>query len=111
MTQSYGRQLWQMVAGPSEGKLLGLVGIVNTISAQAERGVRYLFNILAWLSVGLFILNLAPIPALDGGPTALFGHGDGPGQTGRRALRGDRPRHRFHPALWVALTGDPAGAL
>ena len=29
--------------------------------------MRKLLESLAWLSIGLFILNLAPIPALDGG--------------------------------------------
>lgn len=59
--------LWGMLRGKQKGQLSGPVGIVKMVSAQAERGIRWLIQTLAWLSVTLAILNLAPIPALDGG--------------------------------------------
>ncbi|MEZ4270532.1 MAG: site-2 protease family protein [Myxococcota bacterium] len=62
--------IWGIFAGSEEDSSSSLPGIVRMISA-GQAGVRRLLETLAWLSVGLFILNLAPIPALDGG-RALF---------------------------------------
>lgn len=47
------------VAGP-----VGIAGIVGTASTQ---GVGYLFSIMAIISINLALINLIPIPALDGG--------------------------------------------
>ncbi len=67
---SYTTQQVQMlvglVLGTEQGRLAGLPGIVKMVSEQAERGARYLLQSLAWLSIGLFLLNLLPVPALDG---------------------------------------------
>jgi regulator of sigma E protease len=67
MTARQAGLLWGIVVGKEEGQLSGLPGIVKMVSAQAERGVRWLLEALAWLSITLFIFNLAPVPALDGG--------------------------------------------
>lgn len=58
--------LWGMVRGSQQGELAGLPGIVRTMSTQAEQSLRRFFQTVAWLSIGLCILNLLPIPALDG---------------------------------------------
>lgn len=47
------------VAGP-----VGIAGVVGSSSAQ---GVGYLFSIMAIISINLALINLIPIPALDGG--------------------------------------------
>jgi regulator of sigma E protease len=47
------------VAGP-----VGIAGIVGSASAQ---GLGYLFSIMAIISINLAIINLIPVPALDGG--------------------------------------------
>ncbi len=47
------------VAGP-----VGIAGIVGSASAQ---GLGYLFSITAIISINLALINLIPIPALDGG--------------------------------------------
>lgn len=65
--------LWGLVVGTEQGRLAGLPGIVKMVSAQAERGMRYLLQSLAWLSIGLFILNLLPVPALDGSRLTFLG--------------------------------------
>jgi regulator of sigma E protease len=39
---------------------------------QAELGVTYLIQFMAVLSVNLFLLNLLPIPILDGGHLFFF---------------------------------------
>lgn len=48
-------------------KLSGLPGIIQTVSHQADQSLSRLFEALAFLSMGLCLLNLLPIPALDGG--------------------------------------------
>jgi len=47
------------VAGP-----IGIAGVVGSASLQ---GVSYLLSIMAIISINLAIINLIPIPALDGG--------------------------------------------
>ena len=47
------------VAGP-----VGIAGVVGTASGQ---GLGYLFSIMAIISINLALINLIPIPALDGG--------------------------------------------
>jgi regulator of sigma E protease len=47
------------VAGP-----VGIAGAVGTASLQ---GIGYLFSIMAIISINLALINLIPVPALDGG--------------------------------------------
>ncbi|TSA44440.1 RIP metalloprotease RseP, partial [bacterium] len=47
------------VAGP-----IGIAGVVGSASAQ---GFGYLFSIMAIISINLALINLIPVPALDGG--------------------------------------------
>lgn len=47
------------VAGP-----IGIAGVVGSASVQ---GIGYLFSIVAIISINLALINLIPIPALDGG--------------------------------------------
>ncbi|HFQ95661.1 MAG TPA: RIP metalloprotease RseP [Anaerolineae bacterium] len=50
-----------------EGGVGGLVAIGRITAEVAKQGWRDLFNLTAFLSINLAILNLLPIPALDGG--------------------------------------------
>jgi regulator of sigma E protease len=54
-----GRADWQTVAGP-----IGIVGLVGDASSL---GLIYLVNFTAMISINLAIINMIPIPALDGG--------------------------------------------
>ncbi len=47
------------VAGP-----VGIAGVVGSASVQ---GIGYLFSIMAIISINLALINLIPVPALDGG--------------------------------------------
>ncbi len=49
------------------GEVSGIVGIVSTISEQASYGAANLLYFIGVLSINLGIMNLLPIPALDGG--------------------------------------------
>jgi regulator of sigma E protease len=47
--------------------LSGVVGIVDTTSKVSHMGMVALFSFMALISVNLGVINLLPIPALDGG--------------------------------------------
>lgn len=52
--------------GASVGDLAGPVGITNMIGQAAQAGMVLLLSFTAFLSINLGVLNLLPIPALDG---------------------------------------------
>lgn len=57
----------QMFSGQVDtGDVAGPVGIVQLIGESARFGLIYLINLTALLSINLGLLNLLPIPALDG---------------------------------------------
>lgn len=49
----------------------GPVGIAVVVGQSAELGLSYLLNVTAMISLSLAVINILPIPALDGG-RALF---------------------------------------
>jgi len=68
-------------------ELGGPIAIARAAGQQARAGLRYFLSMLAFLSVNLGVLNLLPIPALDGGHLAL-------GAVEAALRRPLRPRHR-----------------
>jgi regulator of sigma E protease len=58
--------LTKMIRGREAVDLAGPVGIVSVIGEAANVGFFYLLYIAAFLSINLGLLNLLPIPALDG---------------------------------------------
>ncbi len=83
---NYGaQQTWKMTAltVSSIGKMLqGLISIDNlsgpitiakVASASADSGLQSFLKFMAYLSVSLGVLNLLPIPMLDGGHLMFFG--------------------------------------
>ncbi len=59
--------LVQMVTGRAEADLAGPVGVAQMAGEVAAMGIIPLLNFTAFLSINLGIINLLPIPALDGG--------------------------------------------
>ena len=58
----------QLVAGTPVGESLsGPVGIAVMTGKVAKMGFNYLLNFMALLSLNLAVINILPIPALDGG--------------------------------------------
>jgi regulator of sigma E protease len=58
----------RLVVGQESSKqLAGPVGIFQMVGQQAERGFSHLIWFMAMLSINLGVLNLLPIPMLDGG--------------------------------------------
>lgn len=60
--------VWSIVSGTASVKnLSGPIQIANTVGKFVEYGIVQLARLLALLSISLGILNLLPIPVLDGG--------------------------------------------
>ncbi len=60
--------LWDMISGRyGLNEVSGPVGTTKVIGEAAQQGVIYVVYLAALISVNLGILNLLPIPALDGG--------------------------------------------
>jgi len=57
----------------SARELGGPIAIAQTAGEQARAGLESYLTMLAFLSINLGVLNLLPIPLLDGGQLALFG--------------------------------------
>ncbi|MDD2510027.1 MAG: RIP metalloprotease RseP [Syntrophomonas sp.] len=55
-----------ITGGASMGDLAGPVGITRLVDEFAQVGIVFLLNFTAFLSINLGIMNLLPIPALDG---------------------------------------------
>jgi regulator of sigma E protease len=53
-------------------ELGGPIAIAKAANEQARAGARNFLSMLAFLSINLAVLNLLPIPALDGGHLAFF---------------------------------------
>lgn len=61
------RVLSRMIRGREKVQVMSPVGIVYETAREANRGWRYAVHLLWVISLGLFVLNLLPVPALDGG--------------------------------------------
>lgn len=66
--------LWNLISGQVSPKLIGGLLFIAEISGDAARlGAAALFEFIAMLSVNLAILNILPIPVLDGGHLVFLG--------------------------------------
>lgn len=67
------KSLWGMVTGKvSTDNLGGPISIAQIAGSSAEQGMMSFISFLAMISITLGILNLLPIPMLDGGHLAMF---------------------------------------
>ena len=75
-TAYYGRIIYTSLLDIFRGRasindLSGPVGIVNSISEAVSYGWQDVLNLLALLTINLGVVNLLPLPALDGGKAVL----------------------------------------
>lgn len=62
------RMLWNMVTGQVSIKnISGPISIAQYVGDSARAGFTYVLTVLALISISLGVLNLLPIPILDGG--------------------------------------------
>ena len=63
-----GQFLWNLVQFKSDfSQVTGPVGIAGIVGDATNLGFVYLISLVAIISINLAIINLLPIPALDGG--------------------------------------------
>jgi regulator of sigma E protease len=68
MTRDVTGMLWRMVTGQASLKnISGVITIARVANTSASLGPAWFFSFLAILSLSLCIMNLLPIPILDGG--------------------------------------------
>lgn len=66
--------IWKMLQGLiSVENLSGPITIAKVASVSADSGLQSFLKFMAYLSVSLGVLNLLPIPMLDGGHLLFFG--------------------------------------
>ncbi|MEM7403177.1 MAG: site-2 protease family protein [Myxococcota bacterium] len=75
-------------------QLAGPIAIFNMAGQAAQQGLAYYLFMMALISINLGLLNLLPIPGLDGGQLLLFGI---------EALRGKPLPSKWQ--LWITLAG------
>lgn len=64
--------LYKIVTGAAPAEVTGPIGIAKIAGEAAENGFMPLLNLVAILSINLGIINLLPLPALDGGHFVLL---------------------------------------
>ena len=67
-----GQGLWTIIDGAAHGApnlkdVTGPVGLVSVVGEASRSGIGYVLSLAAFISVNLAVINLIPIPALDGG--------------------------------------------
>jgi regulator of sigma E protease len=73
MTRTFLRGLGKLVTGEvSRKQLAGPIGIAEIAGNALQRGWETYLAVMVLISVNLGILNLLPIPILDGGQAVLF---------------------------------------
>lgn len=65
--------LWSLVRGSGQAEVMGPIGIGNAIDQASQTGVATLLLLAAVISANLGLLNLLPLPALDGGRLVFLG--------------------------------------
>jgi regulator of sigma E protease len=72
MTDTTVRFLWKMVTGEVSAKnISGPITIAQFAGITATEGFDYYLGFLALISISLAVLNLLPVPVLDGGQIAF----------------------------------------
>lgn len=70
--------LWTIISDSLRGEpdlqsITGPVGLVGAVGQAAQNGLGYVLSLAAFISVNLAVINLVPIPALDGGRLVVVG--------------------------------------
>jgi regulator of sigma E protease len=73
ITQAFMRGLGKLISGDvPTSQIAGPIGIAEYAGAALERGWMHFLQFLVLISINLGILNLLPIPVLDGGQAVVF---------------------------------------
>lgn len=77
--------------------LSGPVGVASTMAVTAQVNIRAFLQLVAFISINLGVMNLLPLPALDGG-RLVFLIIEGHGASVPAEVRGPCARGRSHAA-------------
>jgi regulator of sigma E protease len=96
----------QMSMAEVKANLGGPLTIAIMAGQEAKAGLEHLINLMAFLSINLAIINLLPIPVLDGGhifflPGNDLQKADQPQYPGSGAAGRDRFPHPFHGIRYI----------
>ena len=64
--------LAKIITGKAPAEVAGPLGVAQMAGQVAEMGLLPLMNVVAFLSINLGVINLLPLPALDGGHFVLL---------------------------------------
>ncbi len=64
--------LQKIITGKSPAEVSGPIGVAQMAGEVAEKGILPLIGFVAFLSINLGVINLLPLPALDGGHFVLL---------------------------------------
>ena len=64
--------LAKIITGKAPAEVSGPLGVAQMAGQVAEKGLLPLMNFVAFLSINLGVINLLPLPALDGGHFVLL---------------------------------------
>lgn len=64
--------LLKMITGKQAAQVSGPIGVAQMAGQMAQQGILPLINFVAFLSINLGVINLLPLPALDGGHFVLL---------------------------------------
>ena len=64
--------LQKIVTGRAPAEVAGPIGVAQMAGQVAEKGILPLISFVAFLSINLGVINLLPLPALDGGHVVLL---------------------------------------
>ena len=71
--RSTGSAIWKLLTGAISAKnVSGIITIAQVANTSAQMGVAWFLSFLALISLNLAILNLLPIPVLDGGHLLFY---------------------------------------
>ncbi|MCD6413501.1 MAG: RIP metalloprotease RseP [Elusimicrobia bacterium] len=66
------RYIYRTLVGKVRAQLSGPIGIASMMNKTLKQGWVVFFNLLALVSLNLGLINLFPIPLMDGGHVAIF---------------------------------------
>ena len=67
------KSIWYLIGGQISAKHIGgPITIMKEVANSADKGIERLIAFMVFISISLGILNLLPIPVLDGGHLLLF---------------------------------------
>ena len=67
------KSMWGLIKGiVSPSNLGGPISIIREAAKSAKSGLERTLNFMIFLNVGLAVLNLLPIPVLDGGHLTFY---------------------------------------